>query len=77
MTLSFDFSKAVNLSLVQIPLSNQTINILPDNGHYAQYYSEDTYSIAALFAKFYEVSSLISFVLLSVSYFGGGKMIIA
>ena len=33
MTLSFDFRKAVNLSLVQIPLSSQTINILPDNGH--------------------------------------------
>ena len=77
MTLSFDFSKAVNLSLVQIPLSSKTINILPDNGHYAQFYSADTYSMAALLAEFYDVSSLISFFLLGISYFGGGKMIIA
>lgn len=77
MTLSFDFSKAVNLSLVQIPLSSQTINILPDNGHYAQFYSTDTYSISALLAEFNDVCSLITLFLLGISYFGGGKMIIA
>jgi hypothetical protein len=76
MTLTFDFSKAVNLSLAQIPLSSKSIIISPDNGYFAHAYSANTYSMGALISEFYDVSSLITLSLLGFSYFVGGKMIV-
>lgn len=77
ITLSFDFSKAVDKTLSQIPLSSKTITLIPDNNRIAQVYSDNTYRNTAFLAHIFELISYALLIYLALSYFVTGRMLVA
>ena len=77
ITLSFDFSKATNLTLSKIPLSSKNIVLIPDNGRIAQVYSNDTYLKTALLAQIFQLTSFTLLLYFTLSYFVTGRMLVA
>ncbi len=75
MSLSFNFTNSEDYSLRQIPPNSLTFSVVPDNNHYAQLYSEQTYSQQK------SLSNLLSFVAIAavftmiLTFFVGSKRI--
>lgn len=76
ISLSFNFSSSLDISLTRIPTKSVFLEIEPDNNHYAMLYSQNTYSKQKILSILYSFMSISSIVLYFLSLFLGGKRVI-
>ena len=75
VALSFNFTNSEDYSLKQIPANSLSFSVVPDNNHYAELYSQQTYSQQKSLSNLLFFVSVAAIFVMILTFFVGSKRI--